>query len=109
MLTPDGHISRYFYDVKFSPRDLRLGLVDASQNRIGTAVDQVLLFCFHYDPQSGKYGPAVMTFVRGGGFVTLLALGTLVIYLCRHRPPRAAILPASDHWPGLPRAPEGFE
>ena len=56
VLTPDGKISRYFYDIRYSPRDLRLGLVEASDNKIGTPVDQVLLFCFHYDPAKGKYG-----------------------------------------------------
>ncbi|HXY36531.1 MAG TPA: SCO family protein, partial [Planctomycetaceae bacterium] len=66
VLTPAGKISRYFYDVHYPGRDLRLGLVEASQNRIGSAIDQVLLFCFHYDPTAGRYGAAVMNFVRAG-------------------------------------------
>ncbi len=74
VLTPTGKISRYFYDVHYSGRDLRLGLVEASQNRIGSAIDQVLLFCFHYDPSAGRYGPAVMNFVRAGGVLTVIAL-----------------------------------
>jgi protein SCO1/2 len=90
MLTPEGRVSRYFYDVSFAPRDLRLGLVDASQHRIGSAVDQVLLFCFHYDPREGKYGPAVMTFVRAGGVVTLLALGAFWLVLYRYKPHESA-------------------
>ena len=56
VLTPTGKISRYFYDIQYSPRDLRLGLVEASANRIGSPVDQILLFCFHYDPAEGRYG-----------------------------------------------------
>src|SRR5206468_2420493 len=74
LLTPTGKVSRYFYDIRYSPRDLRLGLVEASANRIGSAADQVLLFCFHYDPVEGKYGPAVMAFVRLGGVLTILVV-----------------------------------
>lgn len=78
LLTPSGKISRYFYDVKYPPRDLRLGLVEASEGRIGSRVDQVLLFCFHYDPQEGKYGLAIMNIVRAGGVLTVLGIGLLV-------------------------------
>jgi protein SCO1/2 len=95
VLTPGGKISRYFYDVKYSPRDLRLGLVEASANRIGSPVDQVLLFCFHYDPAEGKYGPAVMNFVRLGGVVTLLALGWFFAAMWRQERRRARSKPAS--------------
>jgi protein SCO1/2 len=87
-LTPAGKISRYFYDIRYSPRDLRLGLVEASANRIGSPVDQVLLYCFHYDPVEGKYGPVIMNFVRLGGVLNLLAVGILVAVL-RRRGPRA--------------------
>jgi protein SCO1/2 len=78
ILTPDGTLSRYFYDVRYSGRDLRLGLVEASQNKIGSPVDQVLLYCFHYDPTLGKYSANVMLFVRCGGVATLLAIGAFV-------------------------------
>jgi protein SCO1/2 len=83
VLTPSGRISRYFYDIKYQPGDLRLGLVEASGNRIGSPVDQVLLYCFHYDPALGKYGPTVMAFIRAGGVLTMLAIGLLVVYLRR--------------------------
>jgi len=83
VLTPTGKVSRYFYDVHFTPRDLRLGLVEASANRIGSAVDQVLLFCFHYDPIEAKYGPAVMNMVRAGGVLTVLGLGMFLAMLVR--------------------------
>lgn len=78
LLTPSGKISRYFYDVKYSPRDVRLGLVEASEGRIGSPVDQVLLYCFHYDPSEGKYGPAIMNIVRAGGVLTMLGIGLMV-------------------------------
>jgi protein SCO1/2 len=89
MLTPQGKISRYFYDISYSPRDLRLGLVEASANRIGSPVDQALLFCFHYDPEDGKYGPAVMNFVRLGGVLTVLGLGTFIAVMLRQERRRA--------------------
>lgn len=83
LLTPSGKISRYFYDVKYSPRDVRLGLVEASEGRIGSPVDQVLLYCFHYDPRDGKYGPAIMNIVRAGGVLTVLGIGVMVVGLRR--------------------------
>jgi protein SCO1/2 len=74
ILTPEGKLARYFYGIHYSPRDLRLGLVEASANKIGSPVDQLLLFCFHYDPTTGQYTPAIMNFVRLAGAVTLVAL-----------------------------------
>ena len=74
LFTPQGRLSRYFYGIEYSPRDLRLGLVEASNGRIGSPVDQLLLFCYHYDPATGKYGAVVMNFVRLGGAATLLTL-----------------------------------
>jgi protein SCO1/2 len=78
ILTPEGKIARYFYDISYSGRDLRLGLVEASAHRIGSRVDEVLLFCFHYDPATGKYGVAVMNFIRLGGLLSLVALATFI-------------------------------
>jgi len=75
ILTPAGRIARYFYGVEYSPRDLRLGLVEASDGKIGTMVDQALLFCFHYDPATGRYGAAIMRLVRVGAVLTLAGLG----------------------------------
>jgi protein SCO1/2 len=96
LLTPAGRISRYFYDVHYSGRDLRLGLVEASQNRIGTAIDQVLLFCFHYDPTAGRYGAAVMNFVRAGGVLTVICLGVMFAALMRgERRRRRSLLSAA--------------
>ena len=82
ILTPQGKLSRYFYGVEYAPRDIRLGLVEASQNKIGTPVDQVLLFCYHYDPATGKYGAIAMNMVRfaGGSFVLVLSIFLLLAW-----------------------------
>jgi protein SCO1 len=89
VVTPEGKLSRYFYDIRYSPRDLRLGLVEASANRIGSPIDQVLLFCFHYDPAEGKYGAAIMNFVRLGGLVTVAGLAAFICWLWRGERRRA--------------------
>ena len=72
--TADGKLSRYFYGIEYAPRDLRLGLIEASENRIGNPVDQILLFCYHYDPKVGRYGAVVMHMLQLGGAATVLAL-----------------------------------
>jgi protein SCO1/2 len=72
--TPEGKLSRYLYDVRYSGRDLRLALVEASQHKIGSPVEQILLYCFHYDPTLGKYSANVMTFVRIGGILSMVAV-----------------------------------
>ena len=82
-LTPEGKLSRYFYGVQSEPKDLRLGLIEASKEKIGTPVDAVLLYCFHYDPKEGKYTADVMRFVRIGGGATLFGLVALGFVLFR--------------------------
>lgn len=80
ILTPQGRVSRYFYGVEYSPRDIRLGLVEASQGKIGNVVDAVLLFCYHYDPSTGKYGAVAINILRGAGAgFFLLGAGWLLI------------------------------
>ena len=86
ILTPKGKIARYLYDVRYPGKDLRLALVEASQNQIGSPTDQVLLFCFHYDPVVGRYGAAIMNFVRLGGVLTIISLSYFFWRLCRHHP-----------------------
>ena len=81
--TPQGKLARYFYGIEYPPRDLRLGLIEAADNKIGTPVDQLLLYCFHYDPATGKYGAAVMNLMRLGGIVTLLAIVGMFLALRR--------------------------
>jgi len=83
VLTPDGKVSKYFYGVTYSARDLRLGLVDASQEKIGTVADQVLLFCYHYDPHTGKYGLIVSRTLQLGGGATVLIGGIFLFFLFR--------------------------
>lgn len=81
--TPEGRLSRYFYGIEFPSRDLRLGLVEASNNKIGSPVDQVLLFCYHYDPVTGKYGFMIQRLLQVLGSATALALGAFVVMSLR--------------------------
>jgi protein SCO1/2 len=90
LLTPTGRVARYFFGVEFAPRDLRLGLVEASANQIGTVVDQLLLFCFHYDPVTGRYGRAALNAVRTGGVLTILAMGTMIGWWLRRERTKGA-------------------
>jgi protein SCO1 len=83
MLTPDHRVSGYFYGVEFSPKDLRLGLVEASQSRVGNIGDQVLLYCYHYDPRTGKYGAVISNILKLGGLSTMLILGTFMFVMFR--------------------------
>ena len=86
VLTPQGKISRYFYGIEYKPKDLRLGLVEASQDKIGNFADQVLLFCFHYDPMTGKYGLVIANVTRVLASASVLALvGMILFFLRRER------------------------
>jgi protein SCO1 len=89
VLTPGGRLSHYFYGVEFAPRDLRLALVEASHDEIGTFVDQLLLFCFHYDPATGRYSRVALNAVRAGGVLTLAVLVTFVVLMLRRDAKRA--------------------
>ena len=91
VLTPQGRVSRYLFGVEFTPRDLKLALVEASDGRIGSIVDRVLLFCYHYDPESGKYGFVIMNIVRAAAALTVLLLaGGVFVALRRERRQAAA-------------------
>jgi protein SCO1/2 len=81
--TPGGKLSHYFYGIEYAPRDLRLALIEASGNRIGSPVDQILLYCFHYDPKVGKYGAVVMNMLRFSGVVAVLILSTFLAVMWR--------------------------
>jgi protein SCO1 len=83
VLTPKGTISRYFYGIQYPSRDLRLGLVEASEGKIGTPVDQVLLFCYHYDASTGKYGLLISRLIQAAAAITVLAIAGLVLVLYR--------------------------
>lgn len=84
--TPEGKLSHYFYGVEYSPKDVRLALVEASQEKIGNPVDQVLLYCYHYDPRTGKYGAVVTRVLRLAGIATILILGSFLIIMFRKEP-----------------------
>ena len=77
VVTPEGKMSRYFYGIDYAPRDLKLGLIESAENKIGSVADQMLLYCFHYDPQSGKYGLAILRVIRLGAVLTLLGMGAM--------------------------------
>lgn len=74
-LTPDGTVARYHYGVEYPPRDVRLGLVEAGRGTVGSAVDEVLLYCLRYDPSSGRYSLAILNLVRAGGILTVAGIG----------------------------------
>src|SRR5207253_11118637 len=81
LLTPDGRISRYFYGIEYPGRDMRLGLVDASAGKIGSPIDHVLLFCYHYDPSTARYSASILKIIRLGGVLTILCIvGGILIY-----------------------------
>ena len=84
--TPHGRLSRYFYGVEYAPRDLRLGLIESSANKIGSPVDQLLLYCYHYDPATGTYGAAVMKIMRIAGVITVLAIVAMLFALKGRKP-----------------------
>ena len=86
--TPEGRLSRYFYGVEYSPKELRLALVESGEGLIGSAIDELLLYCFHYDPENGRYGLVVMNLVRLGGIMTLMGMGGFIL-LMRRRESRA--------------------
>ncbi len=78
--TPEGKLARYFYGIEYRPRDMRLALVEASQNHIGTPADKLMLYCYHYDPATGKYGAVVMNIMKVAGVITIgLIVGMLLI------------------------------
>jgi protein SCO1/2 len=99
VLTPDGRLARYLFGIEYGPRDLRFGIVEASEGRVGTPADALLLYCFHYDPTTGRYGFVIMRAVRLAGGATVLALGSFIVIMVRRekRSGRAARgrLPAS--------------
>lgn len=87
--TPEGKLSRYFFGIEYAPRDVKFALVESSAGRIGNAIDQLLLYCYHYDPATGSYGFVAMSAVRVGGAVTVLALVGFVVVSIRREKNRA--------------------
>lgn len=83
LLTPDGRLAQYYYGIEYAPRDIQLGLIEASKGKIGNVVDQVLLYCYHYDPRQGKYGAAIFNVLRLSALATVLALGGFMLMMFR--------------------------
>jgi protein SCO1 len=100
VLTPEGRPSKYIFGIDYGPRDIRLALVEASDHKVGTPADRLLLYCYHYDPATGKYGLALLNVLRLGGVLTVATIGGLILVLRRRErretagraaaPPRAA-------------------
>lgn len=84
LITPQGKIAQYYYGVEYSAKDMRLGIVEASQNRIGSLADEVLLYCYHYDPRTGRYGATISNILRAAGLLTVLVLGGGIVLLFRN-------------------------
>jgi protein SCO1/2 len=79
--TPDGRLSRYFYGIEYSPKELRMALVESSAGKVGSLIDELLLYCFHYDPATGRYGAIAMNLVRLGGIVTVAFLIGFIVLM----------------------------
>ena len=83
LLTPSGRVAQYYYGIEYAPRDIQLGLIEASKGKIGNVVDQVLLYCYHYDPRQGKYGAAIFNVLRLSALATVLAVGGFMLIMFR--------------------------
>ncbi len=87
VLTPGGRISRYLFGIDFAPRDVRLALIESAEGKIGNLADQILLYCFHYDPVYGRYSAMTMNILRLAAAATVLGLGLLIVLLKRRDRP----------------------
>jgi protein SCO1/2 len=90
LLTPEGRLARYLFGIEYSPRDLRFALVEASAGKLGSRVDSLLLYCFHYDPTTGRYGLVIMRAIRLAGAATVLALGGFILVMVRRERARGS-------------------
>lgn len=89
IVTPEGRIAQYYYGIEYPPKDLRLGLVEASKNKIGNLTDQILLYCYHYDPTTGRYGSVVIGSMRALALAMLVSLGAFIVLMLRRDVVRA--------------------
>jgi len=97
ILTPEGRISRYFYGIEYPPKDFRFGLIESSAGKIGSAVDQFLLLCYHYDPKTGRYGWAISGVLRVAGSITVLSLGAFLAMMFRDERRRSKSVALQQH------------
>jgi protein SCO1/2 len=95
IVTPEGKLAQYYMGVEYSPKDLRIGLVEASSNRIGSPVDNILTYCYHYDPQTNKHSLIVARVVQLGGLVTVLSLGSFMLVMFRRDARQVEIRPGT--------------
>jgi protein SCO1/2 len=86
--TPEGKLSRYFYGIDYAPKDLKFGIMESAENKVGNPAEQMLLYCYHYDPSTGKYGLAILNVIRLGGIATLIGLGTMLFVFWRRNKKR---------------------
>ena len=93
---PEGRLSRYFYGLAYNPRDLRLALVEAGEGKIGSTVDAIMLFCFHYDPVTGKYAVTILNIVRGVGAMSAIAIA-MGIFIFARREKYSVVQPSDAH------------
>ena len=83
VVTPDGRMSRYFYGIDYSPKDIKFGIMESAESKVGSATEKLLLYCYHYDPATGKYGLSILRVIRGAGVLTLLGMGTMIFAFWR--------------------------
>lgn len=83
IVTPDGRLSRYFYGIDYSPKDIKFGIIDSAESKVGSASEKLLLYCYHYDPATGKYGFAILRVMRLGGIATVIGLGAMIFVFWR--------------------------
>src|SRR5262249_38688396 len=107
VLTPDGRLARYMFGIEYGPRDLRLAIVEASDGRVGNPADALLLYCYHYDPMTGRYGFVIMRAIRIAGIATVAGLA-LFIGLMLQRERRRGWGLGAGGWPHVPAEREGF-
>jgi protein SCO1/2 len=103
VLTPEGTIARYLFGVEYGPRDLRFALVEASAGKVGNRVDSLLLYCYHYDPMTGRYGLAIMRAMRVAGAATVLVLGSFIFVMLKRDKRRGWGLGTGDWKTPAPR------
>jgi protein SCO1/2 len=95
VMTREGRLSRYFYGISYPPRDVRLALVEASEGKIGSTVDAIMLFCFHYDPVTGKYAVTILNVVRAAGALSALAIALMIFIFVRRE--RYTVTAGDEH------------
>lgn len=88
--TPDGRLARYMYGIDYAPKDLKLGIIESSENKVGSPVDQLLLYCYHYDPSTGKYGLAILSIIRIAAVAMLIGMGAMALVFWRKNKRKAS-------------------